>query len=234
MATNDFKSTTDRRRFLASLASGAAAISLATIPSVNLHAENNFISADDDDPELLFRNLKGKHRAIFDVTEPNQENPMMPFAWARVFLLTNEATGTPTKQNDVVIVLRHAGIGYAFEDRLWAKYGLGELFNAHDPETKKPANKNNFWKPAKPFEVPGIGPVPIAINDLQDSGVHFVVCNVAMTVYSAILAGKMNMKKEDIYSDLKSGLLPGVMIVPSGVWAVGRAQENKCAYFFAG
>lgn len=78
MATNDLKSTTDRRRFLASLASGAAAVGLATIPSVNLHAENNFISENDDDPELLFKNLKGKHRAVFDITEPNQENPMMP------------------------------------------------------------------------------------------------------------------------------------------------------------
>ena len=110
MATNDLKSTTNRRRFLASLASGEAAVSLATIPSVNLHAGNDFISANNDDPELLFKNLKGKHRAIFDVIEPNKENPIMPFAWARVFLLTNEATGTPTKQNDVVIVLRHAGI----------------------------------------------------------------------------------------------------------------------------
>ena len=228
------KGQTTRRGFLGTIATGAAAMSLATLaPLQQLHA-NPGSAEGDPDPEQLFKGLKGKHRAIFDVVEPNQENPMMPFAWARVFLLTNEATGTPTKENDVVMVLRHAGIGYAFEDRIWAKYGLGKLFNAHDPATKEAATKNNFWKPAKPYEVPGIGPVPIAINDLQDSGVHFVVCNVAMTVYSAVVAGQMNLKKEDVYNDFKSGLLPGVMIVPSGVWAVGRAQENKCAYFYAG
>jgi hypothetical protein len=44
----------------------------------------------------------------------------------------------------------------------------------------------------------------------------------------------MKMKAEDVYNEWKSGLLPGITIVPSGVWAVGRAQEYKCAYCFAG
>jgi len=29
-------------------------------------------------------------------------------------------------------------------------------------------------------------------------------------------------------------VLPGIEVVPSGVWAVGRAQEHHCAYCFAG
>jgi intracellular sulfur oxidation DsrE/DsrF family protein len=29
-------------------------------------------------------------------------------------------------------------------------------------------------------------------------------------------------------------LLPGVQVVPSGVWAVGRAQEKGCGYCYAG
>ena len=31
-----------------------------------------------------------------------------------------------------------------------------------------------------------------------------------------------------------AGVLPGIQVVPSGVWAVGRAQEHGCAYCFAG
>src|SRR5215510_632289 len=121
MAKKDLNETTDRRRFLGTLATGAAAVSIATFtPSLNLHAEENVTpSAGPDDPEELFRNLKGKHRAIFDVIEPNKE-PMMPFAWARVFMMTNEMTGS--KENDVVMVLRHAGIAYAFQDAAWSKY----------------------------------------------------------------------------------------------------------------
>jgi len=233
MANKDLKSTTDRRRFIGSIASGAAAMGLATLtPSLNLHAEEkNNSSNNPDDPELVFKNLKGKHRIVFDVTKPNG---LMPFAWPRVFIMTNMATGTPEKDNNVVVVLRHDGIPYAFEDKIWSKYNFGEMFEVHDAE-KKPVSRNPFWKPAEgTYKVPGIGVVKIGINELQDSGVQFVVCNAAMTVYSAVAAEKMKMKSEDVYNEWKSALLPGITPVPSGVWAVGRAQEYKCAYCYAG
>ena len=108
------------------------------------------------------------------------------------------------------------------------------MFEVHDEE-KKPVTKNPFWKPAEgTYKVPGIGVVKIGINELQDSGVQFVVCNAAMTVFSAGAAEKMKMKAEDVYNEWKSALLPGITVVPSGVWAVGRAQEYQCGYCFAG
>jgi intracellular sulfur oxidation DsrE/DsrF family protein len=55
-----------------------------------------------------------------------------------------------------------------------------------------------------------------------------------MTVYSNVLAGQMNMKAEDVMNEWKANLIPGIQIVPSGVWAVGRAQEHGCQYIFAG
>jgi len=227
MAKKDLNETTDRRRFLGTLATGAAAVSIATIPSINLHAEEN--TGTGDPAEDVFTSLKGKHRIVFDATEPVW---MMTFAWPRVFLLTNMATGTQEKDNNVVVILRHNAIPYAFEDRLWSKYNFGDLFGVKDGE-KKTVIKNVYWKPAKgTYKVPGFGVVEIGINELQDSGVKFVVCNAAMTVFSAVAAEKMNMKQEDVYNDWKSGLLPGVTPVPSGVWAVGRAQENKCAYCY--
>jgi intracellular sulfur oxidation DsrE/DsrF family protein len=232
MSTNDSKSTTDRRRFLGSLATGAAAVSLAAIPSLNLHAENNFSPATGDDPDAWFNKIKGKHRMVFDATRPHE---IMPFAWPKVFLLTNAATGTPEKDCGVVVVLRHDAIPYAFEDRLWEKYKFGEMFKADDPKTKTPSTRNPFWKPQKgDFKVPGIGEVQIGINELQESGVMFCVCNMAMTVYSNVAAGMMKMDAADVMKDWKAGLLPGVQIVPSGVWALGRAQEHSCQYCFAG
>jgi intracellular sulfur oxidation DsrE/DsrF family protein len=227
MAKKDLNETTDRRRFLGTLATGAAAVSIATIPSINLHAEEPTVS--DDPAEEVFTSLKGKHRIVFDAVEPVW---MMTFAWPRVFLLTNMATGTQEKDNNVVVILRHNAIPYAFEDRIWEKYGFADVFGVKDGE-KKPVTKNVYWKPAKgTYKVPGIGVVEIGINELQDSGVKFVVCNAAMTVFSAAVAEKMNMKAADVYNDWKSGLLPGITPVPSGVWAVGRAHENKCAYCY--
>jgi intracellular sulfur oxidation DsrE/DsrF family protein len=234
MEEKNLSNTTNRRGFLGSLATGAAAMGIATIASpLTIHAGENFKETNSsDDPDEIFKKLKGKHRIVFDVTQPHE---LMPFVWPKVFLMTNEMTGTPEKDSSVVVVLRHDAIPYAFEDRLWAKYKFGELFKAHDPATNMASVRNPFWQP-KPgaFNVPGFGNVPIGINELQASGVIFVVCNAAMTVYSAVAANNMGKDASEVKKDWEAGLLPGVKVVPSGVWALGRAQENGCGYIFAG
>ncbi len=112
---------------------------------------------------------------------------------------------------------------------------FGEVFKVDDDKTKAPSVRNMFWQPAKgDFQVPGIGEVAIGINDLQASGVMFCVCDMALTVFSAVVAQKMNMDAATVKKDWVSGILPGIQIVPSGVWAVGRAQEHGCGYCFAG
>lgn len=232
MATNDFKASTDRRGFLGSLATGAAAVGLATFtPSLNLHAEEKTFQ-NDDDPDAWFNKIKGKHKMVFDATQPHE---VMPFAWPKVFLLTNAGTGTPEKDCGVVVVLRHNAIPYAFEDRLWEKYKFGEMFKADDPKTNARSTRNPFWKPQKgDFKIPGVGEVQIGINELQASGVMFCVCNMAITVYTNVAAGMMKMEAADVMKDWMSGLLPDIQVVPSGVWALGRAQEHGCSYCFAG
>ena len=228
---------THRRGFIGAFAKGAAFLGLSgLLPVQNLQAaktkhKENF-SPGIDDADKWFDRIKGKHRIVYDATQPHE---IYPFAWPRVFLLTNQATGTPASDCGVVVVLRHSAIGYAFEDRLWEKYKFGELFNAMDQKTKAPALRNPFWKPAAgDFKVPGIGEVAIGINELQADGVMFCLCEMAISVFSATAAQKMGMNAEEVKKDWMSGLLPGIQPVPSGVWAVGRAQEHKCAYCFAG
>lgn len=224
-----------RRDFLGAIAASAATIGMATIAApVAANAKTiseNFTNPDD--PEEWFKQIKGKHKVVFDVTQPHE---IFPFAWPRVFLMTNEMTGTPTRENSVVVVLRHSAIGYAMEDRLWSKYNFGQVFHAPDPVTKtEAATRNPFWKPKTgDFKVPGVGAVAIGINELQDSGVLFCVCDVALTVYSTAVAEGMKMNAAEVKKDWVSGLLPGIHVVPSGVWAIGRAQERGCGYIFAG
>jgi intracellular sulfur oxidation DsrE/DsrF family protein len=232
MKKNSSNSVSERRDFLKQVATGAAALGLTMLaPPLSLKA-SPFHEDSPDDADAWFNKVKGKHRMVFDVTKPND---VLPFAWPKVFLLTNSATGTPEKENGVVVVLRHDAIPYAMENRLWEKYKFGELFKIDDPVTKAPAVRNMFWQP-KPgdFKIPGVGEVAIGINELQDNGVMFCVCNMAMTVYSAVAAQKMNMDPATVKKDWDSGILPGVQPVPSGVWAVGRAQEHGCAYCYAG
>ena len=226
--------TTPRRNFLNLITNSVAALGAATLlhPLQSMAKTTSPSIGELTDADVWFEKIKGKHRVVFDATRPHE---ILPFAWPRVFLLTNASTGTPEKDNSVVVVLRHDAIPYAFEDRLWQKYKFGELFKADDPATKTAALRNPFWQP-KPgdYKIPGVGNVAIGINELQQSGVLFGVCDVALTVYSAVAAEQMKLEPEDVKKEWVAGVLPEIQIVPSGVWAINRAQERGCSYCFAG
>lgn len=233
METDKIVQKSPRREFLGSLAAGAATMGIAAMAMPLNLAANPFkedggnLSAADE----WFNKIKGKHRLVLDVPKPHE---IFPFAWPKVFLISNENTGTSKNDCSVVVVLRHFAIGYAFDSPVWAKYKLGERFDVKDHRTKAAAIRNPFWQPAPgEFQVPGIGPVPIGINELQADGVMFCVCDMAITVQSAATAQAMNLDAATVRKDWVDALLPGIQLVPSGIWALGRAQERQCAYVSA-
>jgi len=62
----------------------------------------------------------------------------------------------------------------------------------------------------------------------------FGACNMAIKVYTGIIAKNMNMDADAVMKEWVAGVLPGMAIVPSGVLAVNRAQEHGCTYCYAG
>ncbi len=233
MQKNEDNPTRHRRGFLGTLIKGATTLGLLTFATpMKLKADPIFPEEPLSGDDAWFAKIKGKHRIVFDATQPHG---IYPFAWPRVFLMSNEATGTIEKECGVVVVLRHTAIPYAFENRLWEKYKFGEVFKAEDPATNTPSVRNPFWQPkVGDFSAPGIGNVDIGINELQARGVMFCVCNTAITVFTAAVAQGMKLDAAEVKKDWLKGLLPGIHVVPSGVWAVGRAQEYGCKYCFAG
>ena len=221
-----------RKSFIETFAAGAALFGLSSMSGCENREKQPIppFTEKSNPADEWFSKLKGKkHNIVYDVTEPHE---IFPFAWPRVFLITNEETGTKPNDCGVVVVLRHNGIPYAMNNGLWEKYNFGEVFKADDPKTKKPSTRNPFWQPqAGDFKIPGVDmEVKIGIDQLQADGVMFCVCGMAMQVISAIVADKMNLKAEDVKKDWMAGLLPGIQVVPSGVWALGRAQEQGCGY----
>lgn len=228
---NTENSKNDRREFLGSLATGAAALGISTL-GVAIPAGATEWPQAQGDPDAWFNQIKGKHKMVFDVPRAHE---IFPFAWPRVFLNSNVATGTPEKDCSIVVVLRHEAIGYAFESKLWDKYKFGEMFKANDPATKTASLRNPFSNPAPDeYKVPGVGAIAIGINELQASGVMFCVCNTAITKTVNVLAAKNNVDPAEVRKEFMSALLPGIQLVPSGVWALGRAQERGCGYCFTG
>lgn len=223
---------TRRRGFLGAVAAGA--VSVLGLASLAKSAPRGFETPsllrpemDDASFDAWIGSIKGKHKQVFDAPDTNKG---FPFAWARIFLMSNKEAGVPDGDATSVVVLRHDAIPAAMTHDLWAKYKFGEVFKVTDPATKAPAVRNPFYQPK-----PGEQPLPdMSIEDLQKSGVLLGVCDMALTVYSKMVAKNMNMEAADVKKDWVAGLLPGIQILPSGVYAVNRAQEAGCTYCFAG
>ncbi len=240
-----FQQATPRRGFLNLLTAGATALGLGTVLAP-AHAAGNSFSGTRRAPvpkgeaDLWFNQIKGSHRVVYDVPAPHM---IFPFAWPKVFLLSNQSTGSPEDDCGVVVVLRHSAICYAMTDAVWEKYNFAEVFGAkeHGPAfratdaAEAARHRNPFWNTQEgDFKLPGIGAVQIGIRDLQASGVLFCVCDAAITVNSSGYAAKNGLDPAAVRNEWVDHLIPGIQVVPSGVWALGRAQEHGCAYIFAG
>ena len=219
--SNLINTKTARRGFLGRLAAGAAAIGLGSSVPSSLSAESPTPSADAALNAWLGK-ITGKHRAVFDVPEPNSGFGAI---WPRIWMNTMQST-YPGESTQGVVILRHGGIPLGMNDALWAKYHLGEMFGIKDGDT--PATKN-IYASITNLPLPGLG-----ISELLKSGVLVGLCDVALTVYSAGAAQKMNMTADAVKKEWIAGLLPGIQIGPSGVFGVARAQELGAVYIFAG
>lgn len=225
MDSNNLKS---RRSFLGALALGATASSLSLFTSPAYASLPEFSEAKMGEADAWFENIKGKHRIVYDGSTPHGGFPII---WNWAFYMTNNGTGSPDNDITAMTVIRHSALPLALEDRVWEKYNLGEVFDVKDNATGEASLRNPYYEPRDgDFPLPGID----GIKRLQERGAMFCACDLATKVYSNAVAQKMKLDPTEVYNDWISAVLPGIQVVPSGVWALGRAQEHGCGYIFAG
>ncbi|HYK82626.1 MAG TPA: hypothetical protein VEU55_05725 [Gemmatimonadales bacterium] len=217
--------TTHRRGFLGGLA--AAALGVTGFADGRLSAAPALRRTPSSNPDFdrWLDGITGKHRQVVDATAPAEGfGLVMTYIWLQT---QRDTYGLEDADVSAVLVVRHSAIAMAFGDDIWAKYKLGELWNLTDPATKAPALRNPFAH-VRPGELP---PFPdAAVEKLLARGVKMGVCNVALTLNSARAGQRLGIAKDDARKEWVAGLLPGAVVVPSGVLAVNRAQEHGCTY----
>lgn len=224
MKTNNENS---RRQFLGAMALGATASTLSVLANP-IYAKTEALSIKTmSDADQWFKKIKGSHRIVYDGSTPHGGFPII---WNWAFYLTNNETGTSDDDMTAMTVLRHTGLALALSDRIWEKYPIGKVFGVNDKEGN-PYVRNPYYEPKEgDFPLPGID----GTKRMQERGAMFCACDLATKVYSNAVAGQMGLDPTEVYNDWVSGVLPGIQLVPSGVWALGRAQEHGCGYIFAG
>lgn len=221
-----------RRNFVGKLmaTAGAAGLAVPALAEVgaNPAASSQPFTKIAGEAEAWFKNVKGKHRVVYDAPEPHAGFPVI---WSWAFMLSNNQTGVADDAMTSMVVLRHNAIPFAMKDELWKKYNFGEMFNVTDNATQAPSKRNLYYEPKEgDFPLPSID----GIKAQQKRGSMYCVCELALSVYSGAAAQAMGLNAEDVNKEWVAGVLPDIQIVPSGVWALGRAQEKDCAYIYAG
>ena len=218
------KAIHSRRKFISSIAAttsltGLAGAGFAGIPL----APSSTNEADE-----WFNKVNGTHRIVYDAPEPHMGFPVI---WSWAFYMTNNQTGTSDDDMTSVVVLRHNAIPFALHDAMWEKYKFGDMFSISDNNTGKSSMRNTVYDPqGKDFPLPIIE----GIKRQQERGAMYCVCDLAISVYSGAVAAQMGLDPDETKQEWIDNVMPGIQLVPSGVWALGRAHEHDCGYIYAG
>ena len=133
---------------------------------------------------------------------------------------------TSDDQVRIVIVARRAGTPLVLGDAVWEKFPVGEDTKMTDGDGG-PYRRNPFYRPR-----PGASPDSAAtkLESLQRRGVILLVCNIALNNWARGLAERTRRDVEEVKKEVFTNLVPGTTVMPSGVFAIMRAQNAGCAY----
>ena len=223
--------TTPRRDFLARFA-GAAAVAagglgLATSP----------LSAADLPPPITDKwdltwadRLTGRARGVFDSPEISDGGGL--FRSVMWMNQNKEIYGLKDEEMSAVLVVRHGAIPLVASDEYWARFKVGKKRKVTDWTTNKPAERNPFiaHAAADGKQAQGGG---YTMEAFMKRGGVVLACNLAFgqIVYEVGKAEKL--EGPEARTRALTYLLPGVILQPSGVFGVLRAQAAGCAYIMA-
>ena len=228
---------THRRRFLGGLFGSAAAAGVSFGGVREAFAQE---AAGD----AWLKEVKGTHRALFDFPQHKNGFPLLHiFNYLNTYTTAYKAApGQAGAVGTFYGMGGQASIPLAFNDTVWAKYGLGEITGLKDAAGKG-YTRNVFHRPtgsdlhllmqaiqtptipAFADMMPGLG-----IESLQKMGTKFLLCANALGGWVLELEARGKGKAADIEKDLKASLLPGVTIVPAMVIAIEKAQGAGITY----
>ncbi len=239
----DHATPSPRRRFLATLAGSSAALA-AGFSARDLFAQGGGGVPIYPPPQggwdmsWLGRVERAKHRHVFDAPDVadglalNHANLVLR-GYADVYQTTDADFAA-------IIVYRHAGLPAVLNDDMWSRLKLGERTKVKDPATSEFALRNPYLKlkpadvnapPAPEAGTGGSGTVPLTgLDTLIGRGVIVLCCNLALMQHGGRLARAENLPIEEARTAVINALVPGVIRMPSGVFAVARAQEAGCFF----
>jgi intracellular sulfur oxidation DsrE/DsrF family protein len=224
----------NRRRFLVKVAGAStvlAAAAVADAASAQKLAPAHPAMAASAHGEWNLRWVErvaaAKHKAVFDSPEIAGGTALAN----AFFCLRDYASVYQASDADmgVVVVVRHFGIPLVFGDASWSRFKLGEMAKVKDPVTGEDALRNPFLHP-KPGDKTMLPIAGAEVDTLIGRGVVFLCCNEALKHFAETIAKTASITGEEARQALTASLVPGALLVPSGIFGLTRAGEAGCHY----
>ncbi len=171
--------------------------------------------------------VSGRYRMAFDSPEIAEG---VVFHQARSFLSGYKATlGLGDNDLTAVMILRHKGVPLACGDAVWEDGEIATQNNLKDPVTGEPAKRNPF------INIPAGARYALpwadgAMDTLISRGVIVLACDLALGGVIAQVAERRKMPREDARKLVHDSLVPGVIRMPSGIFATSHAQGLGCGF----
>ncbi len=213
----------DRRKFLGSVA--ALSAGGLFLPSA--------LSAADTGPEPVSADwdmswkerVSGDFRAVFDSPAVNDGAGLWRAAdWKRA---VETVYGEAGKGASAVLVIRHEAIPMAMNDAFWERHDVSKHDRIKDPSSGKHVKHNPFLaRPDTPANRRGF-----SLDGFIEAGGIVLACNYAFALMVSREAKKAKLDFREAREATLPFLAPGVVLQPSGFFAVIEAQRAGCHFF---
>jgi hypothetical protein len=226
MSADETKSS--RRKFIANVAGGATALAAVGLSAAELLAQGAPAPPQGGwDMAWVDRVQRAKHRMVFDA--PGMAEGMAltnAVVWLNGYA---EVYKTTDADMAAVLVFRHKGLPLVLSDDIWAQMPYGDEEKINDPATGVATKRNPFLKGAG-----GRGGASLMpggdLESLMARGVIVLACNLALMRQAGALSKTMGITREQAQQKLIDAVVPGVIRMPSGVFATSRAEEAGCQF----
>jgi hypothetical protein len=169
----------------------------------------------------------GKYRTAYDSPEINYA--------AALHYASAAASGyrdalNVTREFTPVLILRHAASVMVLNDDMWKRLALGESRKVKDPTTGENALRNPFINFTAGDKHSLVGR-DSALDVLMAAGALVLTCNRALMGVASMLRQKeTQFTPQTALEEVRRNVLPGVYVMPNGIFAVSAAQDAGCHY----
>ena len=173
------------------------------------------------------RKIGGKYRALFDVAEIEDGfGVWRARIWRQQY---SQIFGVPESSLGTVLVLRSDAVALALNQDFWQGYDIGKRWNVHDPATGQSTSRNPVFDRTGPNALPTQFS-GFTLEDLMIGGTIILVCALALRDCAVLISETDKIPIEAADRRVRSMLIPGLTLQPSGVFAAVLAQDNGCRY----